>query len=42
MIADDFDQSWTLDGLGNFAEFDDDGVDRRISPLPPPVYRLSS
>jgi len=23
--ADDFDQSWTLDGLGNFAEFDDDG-----------------
>lgn len=22
---DDFDQSWTLDGLGNFAEFDDDG-----------------
>jgi RHS repeat-associated protein len=23
--ADDFDQSWALDGLGNFAEFDDDG-----------------
>jgi len=23
--ADDFDQSWTLDALGNFAEFDDDG-----------------
>jgi len=23
--ADEFDQSWTLDGLGNFAEFDDDG-----------------
>ena len=23
--ADDVDQSWTLDGLGNFSEFDDDG-----------------
>jgi RHS repeat-associated protein len=24
--ADDFDQSWTLDGLGNFSAFDDDGT----------------
>jgi RHS repeat-associated protein len=24
--ADDFDQSWTLDGLGNFSAFDDDGA----------------
>jgi len=23
--ADDFDQTWTLDGLGNFSAFDDDG-----------------
>ena len=24
--ADDFDQSWALDGLGNFSTFDDDGT----------------
>ena len=30
--ADDYDQTWTLDGQGNFAAFDDDG---RRSPGPP-------
>ena len=29
--ADDFDQSWALDGLGNFAEFDDDGESQTLT-----------
>ena len=33
--ADDFDQSWTLDGLGNFSGFNNDGARKPERPTPP-------